>query len=156
MKRTIIPLVIVALLLVLFMDRLASPRLSGAIDSPLIGQSVPVTIKTKPPYILNVFASWCTPCAIEHPYLIQLQKQGVNIVGIAYKDTKENITRYLKIGGNPYAEIIYDDTGDTGITLGITGVPESFAVNGAGLMTARQQGPFADEATIKAFTEKLP
>lgn len=161
MKRkswlTLLPLVFMTLLVIMFMERLSEPRMSGAIDSPLIGQPVPtdLNIKTNPPYIINVFASWCTPCAIEHPFLMDLQKRGVKIVGIAYKDTTENIEKYLKIGGNPFAETLFDDKGEMGITLGITGVPESFAVNTAGIIRARQQGPFADVASAATFAETL-
>lgn len=154
---TILPLAFIVLLVVMFTNRLSEPRLSGAIDSPLIGKPVPTElgITTKPPYIINMFASWCAPCAIEHPYLMTLQKNGTQIIGIAYKDSKENIDRYLKIGGNPFTEIKHDEKGEAGITLGITGVPESFAVDAAGIIRARQQGPFADETAAKEFAEFL-
>ncbi len=158
MKRisiTIVPLLIITLLLIMLMDRLANPRMSGAIDSPLIGQSVPLHINTKPPYIINMFASWCAPCAIENPYLLQMQKHGIKIIGVAYKDTPEKIKKFLKISGNPYTEILYDVTGSTGITLGITGVPESFAVDSAGIIRARLQGPFTSDDTITNFLDEI-
>jgi cytochrome c biogenesis protein CcmG, thiol:disulfide interchange protein DsbE len=68
---------------------------------------------------------------------------------VAYKDTPEKIEAYLKAGGNPYAELIYDPKGAIGITLGITGVPESFAVDDAGLIRARIQGPLTTEDDLK-------
>ncbi|MBU6234515.1 MAG: redoxin family protein [Alphaproteobacteria bacterium] len=160
MKRiplTIIPLVAVLLLVALFMGRLADPRMAGAIDSPLIGKPAPALgANIKPPYVINFFASWCTPCAIEHPFLMKMKAQGVQIIGIAYKDTPEKITEYLARGGNPYTKIVYDDKGDEGITFGITGVPESFAVDSTGIIRTRLQGPFADEIAVKDFLEAMP
>jgi cytochrome c biogenesis protein CcmG/thiol:disulfide interchange protein DsbE len=158
MKRlpvTIAPLCALVLLVILFMGGLINPRASGSIDSPLIGQNVPLNIKTKPPYIINMFASWCAPCAVEHPALMQLQKQGVRIIGVAYKDTPEKINAYLSTGGNPYAELIHDPKGALGITLGITGVPESFAVDGAGIIRARLQGPFTNDDDVQNFVGLL-
>lgn len=154
---TILPLAFILLLVAMFMDRLATPRMSGAIDSPLIGKPVPpeLGITTEPPYVINLFASWCTPCAIEHPYLLSMHKNGTKIIGIAYKDSIANIAKYLKLGGNPFSQVKYDENGDAGITLGITGVPESFAVDAAGIIRARQQGPFGDDASVKEFLEML-
>lgn len=155
---TMLPLLAFALLVFLFAERLGDPRAQGAVDSPLIGKHlpelpIPDTIQTSgKPYIVNVFASWCAPCAIEHPFLMDLKKQGFTIVGIAYKDTKKAIDAYLKRGGNPYAAVIHDSDGIMGITLGVTGVPESFAVDKTGIVRARQQAPFADEASVKTFT----
>lgn len=154
---TILPLAFILLLVAMFMDRLATPRMSGTIDSPLVGKPVPpeLGITEKPPYVINLFASWCTPCAIEHPYLLSMQKNGTKIIGIAYKDSTANVAKYLKLGGNPFSQVKYDENGDAGITLGITGVPESFAVDAAGIIRARQQGPFGDDASVKNFTEML-
>lgn len=158
---TLLPLLVFVLLTLLFADRLAAPRVNGAIDSPLIGKPMPELPfanwpkDIKPPYIVNVFASWCAPCVIEHPNLIALQKTGITIIGIAYKDTQANIKKYLKAGGNPYKAVLYDDKGEAAILLGITGVPESFAVDAQGLVRARQQGPFADADTINDFVREM-
>lgn len=154
---TLIPLLVVALLLVMFANRLADPRAAGAIDSPLIGQAVPPSlgITAKPPYIINLFASWCAPCAAENPHLLEMKNKGATIVGIAYKDMPEKIATYLKAAGNPYARVIYDEAGDAGITLGITGVPESFAVDRDGVIRARLQGGFATQIEVAAFMEVL-
>lgn len=159
-----VPLMVLAVIASLFAARLSEPRLSGSIDSPLIGHALPplslwmldgktvLNLHTvKPPYIINVFASWCAPCAIEHPQLMALKNAGVRIVGIAYKDTPENIRKFIDKRGDPYTKIVMDPDGMAGITLGITGVPESFSLDSDGIIRARQQGPLADDAAVKAF-----
>jgi cytochrome c biogenesis protein CcmG, thiol:disulfide interchange protein DsbE len=81
--------------------------------------------------LVNVFASWCQPCKVEHPVLKDLR--DVPVLGIAWKDTSEKTTRYLQEHGNPYsAGIAIDTQGNSTIALGLTGVPESFLVDGEG------------------------
>lgn len=154
---TLAPLAALALLALLFAGSLTDPRASGSIDSPLLGKTVPaLPTKIEPPYVVNFFASWCTPCVLEHPYLKKLQQENIRIIGIAYKDKKDKIDAFLERGGNPYADIVYDETGETGINFGITGVPESFIVNAQGIITQRLQGPIADDAVFEDFKKSLP
>lgn len=85
----------------------------------------------KEPYLVNVWASWCITCKVEHPFLLQMAKSGVPIVGINYKDETKDALDYLNTHQDPY-KISIVDTGDYGIDLGLTGTPESFVVDGQG------------------------
>ena len=104
----------------------------------MVGKPVPVTVlpllnghgeldlKTAgvgKPMIVNVFASWCAPCRIEHPRLMALQAQGVRIVGVAYKDEPAATVAFLEELGDPFATVLADREGRLGIELGISGVP---------------------------------
>ncbi|MFM2043580.1 MAG: hypothetical protein RLY86_2156 [Pseudomonadota bacterium] len=92
--------------------------------------------------LVNVFASWCAPCRIEHPVLMRLAKEeGITIHGIAYKDKPEDSRRFLGMLGNPYGRIGLDLEGRAGIEWGITGVPETFIIDKDGRIRWRYQGP---------------
>ena len=66
-------------------------------------------------FVVNIFASWCAPCKIEHPFLMKLKKKEVLIIGINYKDTKSNAKRFLKKFDNPYQEVLLDYKGELSI-----------------------------------------
>ena len=83
------------------------------------------------PYLVNVWASWCITCKVEHPFLMQMAKAGVPIVGIDYKDETKDALAYLNEHQDPY-KISLVDKGDYGIDLGLTGTPESFVVDNKG------------------------
>src|SRR5690625_3913586 len=74
--------------------------------------------------LLNVWGSWCPTCYVEHPYFMQLAEQGVDIVGVNYKDAKDKAEKYLMDLGNPYSEIIVDSAGDFALDLGVYGRSE--------------------------------
>ena len=75
--------------------------------------------------VINIFASWCAPCRIEHEVLKNFSKE-YTIIGIAYKDSIENIESFLQELGNPYDKVFYDFSGKESINLGLYGVPETF------------------------------
>ena len=80
-------------------------------------------------YLLNIWSSWCAPCREEHPLLMNLKNQkNIKIIGINYKDKKENAEFFLSELGNPYHEILEDGNGSKSIELGAYGVPESLLV----------------------------
>ena len=80
-------------------------------------------------YLLNIWASWCAPCRIEHPFLMNLSNQkNLEIIGLNYKDKKENAKKFLKELNNPYEIIIQDKDGTIAIEWGAYGVPESFLI----------------------------
>ena len=106
-------------------------------------QSINNYIKDKP-VIINVFASWCAPCRAEHQVLKKYSTE-YEIVGIVYKDTRENISSFLEELGNPYKNIFYDYTGRESINLGLYGVPETFFVNKGGVIVYKHVGPIKDE-----------
>jgi len=91
--------------------------------------------------IVNIWASWCGPCRIEHPWIEALADEGHTVYGINYKDQPEAAQRFLDELGNPFARIGVDDTGRTGIEWGVYGVPETFVVDGAGRIVYKHVGP---------------
>ncbi|MFZ0206221.1 MAG: DsbE family thiol:disulfide interchange protein [Roseiarcus sp.] len=101
--------------------------------------------------VVNVFASWCQPCHIEHEFLLSLandpalKAQGVELVGVAQKDSPENIRRFLGAAGDPYAKVGLDSDGRAGIDWGVYGVPETFIVKGDGVIAYKVIGPISAE-----------
>lgn len=97
-------------------------------------------------YVVNLFASWCTPCRAEHPQLMALQRQGVDIVGIAYKDRPGASAQFLNELGDPFTDVAMDPEGRFGLELGITGVPETFVIGPDGVIRAAYRGPLTEDA----------
>ena len=97
--------------------------------------------------IVNVFASWCAPCRVEHPYLVALAqspaaKQGrVAVLGINYKDEPENARRFLGALGNPFSAVGVDPEGRNAIEWGVYGVPETFVLGPDGRILDKHVGP---------------
>jgi len=149
-------LVIVAFLFVgLFRD----PR---EVPSPLIGKPAPAFTLAqlhKPNerlstadmrgqvWLLNVWASWCVSCRVEHPLLIDLAKANVvPVIGLAYKDKPSDGVAWLKTNGDPYRLSVVDLDGRVGIDFGVYGVPETFVIDKAGVIRYKQIGPITAEA----------
>lgn len=98
--------------------------------------------------LINLFASWCTPCLAEHPVLKQLKEAGgVTLVGIAWNDTDASIRDFLEKHGDPYDRVYIDHKGNAALPLGVRGIPESFLVDGDGRILYHIAGPI-DEATL--------
>lgn len=96
--------------------------------------------------LLNVFASWCGGCLYEHPLLMQIAKdKRVNLVAINWKDRPKMGASWIAEHGNPYAQIGEDKSGRTGIDLGVTGLPETFVIDGEGRVRYRLAGPMTPE-----------
>jgi cytochrome c biogenesis protein CcmG, thiol:disulfide interchange protein DsbE len=92
--------------------------------------------------LVNVFASWCAPCKIEHPLLLRLAKEeGVAIYGINQKDKPEDVQAWLGRDGDPYRRIGADRDGRASIEWGVYGVPETFVVDGEGRIRYKHVGP---------------
>lgn len=97
--------------------------------------------------IVNVFASWCAPCRVEHPFLVALAdapavKAGkVAVVGMNYKDEAENARRFLGALGNPYSAVGVDRSGRAAIEWGVYGVPETFLIGPDGRILEKHVGP---------------
>jgi cytochrome c biogenesis protein CcmG, thiol:disulfide interchange protein DsbE len=92
------------------------------------------------PRLLNVFASWCIPCAVEAPQLAQLNRLGVPIDGVAIRDRPEDVARFLARNGNPFARIGADDVSAIQLALGSSGVPETFVIDGKGVIRYQHIG----------------
>lgn len=86
------------------------------------------------PFLMNIWGSWCPTCVIEHPFLMQLEERGVNIVGVNYKDDIGNALSYLNQRGDPFSMSIQDLSGQFALDLGLTGAPETFIVDGEGII----------------------
>jgi len=96
------------------------------------------------PRLLNVFASWCVPCAAEAPQLDALTRQGVPIDGVAIRDRADDLARFLGRYGNPYASIGKDDISEVQLGIGSSGVPETFVIDGNGAIRYQHIGPIMD------------
>lgn len=107
------------------------------------------------PMLVNVFASWCAPCRLEHPQLMRLQAEGVAIVGVAYKDDPAASAAFLEELGDPYRIVLVDREGRAGLDLGVSGVPETFAVDAFGKVVAKSTGPLIDPAEADRMAAAL-
>lgn len=169
MKRwlALLPLVVLAALAALFVYWVVRQGDPTYKPDALVGQAIPETVlpilqngvagpqnvdlKTAGvgrPMIVNVFASWCAPCRLEHPKLMALKARGVAVVGIAYKDEPEATAAFLDELGDPFAMVLVDHEGRAGLDLGVSGVPETFAVDALGRVVAKHSGPLLDDAEI--------
>ncbi len=159
MKRYLIPLAVFVLMAgFLAVGLKLNPR---EVPSPLVGKPAPafelpqlrdpatkftVAQMKGQVWVLNVFASWCTPCLAEHPYVTQLAKQGVKVIGLNYKDKPDDATNWLRKHGDPYAAIVVDADGRAGIDWGVYGVPETFVIDKQGVIRHKQIGPITPQA----------
>jgi cytochrome c biogenesis protein CcmG, thiol:disulfide interchange protein DsbE len=150
-----IPFAIFATLIAVFAAGLINPS-DRTIASGLVGRPVPqftlpgaldpaAGLTTQyfgdgKPKLLNVFASWCVPCVAEAPALMQLQEQGAQITGIAVHDRPEALLKFLSENGNPYSKIGDDAQSRTQIAFGSAGVPETFVVDGKGVIRHQHVG----------------
>jgi cytochrome c biogenesis protein CcmG, thiol:disulfide interchange protein DsbE len=103
-------------------------------------------------WLLNVWASWCTSCRIEHPLLVEMSRRKVvPIVGLNYKDKREDGTQWLRKFGDPYTLSAYDIDGKVGIDYGVYGAPETFVIDKQGVIRYKQIGPITPEALEKTL-----
>jgi len=108
--------------------------------------------------VVNFFASWCGPCVQEHPHLMALEKRGVRIVGVNYKDPSPGGRRFLGRYGNPYVAVGTDASGRGAIEWGVYGVPETYVIDREGRIRYRHVGPVLPDAmenTIMPLIEEL-
>jgi cytochrome c biogenesis protein CcmG/thiol:disulfide interchange protein DsbE len=104
--------------------------------------------------LVNVWASWCGPCRLEHPILMALKtRDDITVAGINYKDDPANARRFLDQLGQPFAAIGVDSKGRAAVDWGVYGVPESFIIDGTGTIRFKWVGPLTAEALEK---ELLP
>ena len=162
MKRLalVVPLVVfIALAIFLAVGLTRDPR---EIPSPLIGKAAPAfrlgrlqepTLDFGPEqmkgkvWMLNVWASWCVSCRAEHPILVEFSKRNeVPIVGLNWKDNREDGLKWLDRFGNPYAFSVFDGDGRVGINYGVYGAPETFVIDRDGVIRYKQIGPVTAEA----------
>ena len=104
--------------------------------------------------LLNVWASWCITCRVEHPYLMKLKRQGIPILGLNYKDEREDAIEWLNKYGNPYEDNIYDYKGSLALDLGVTGAPETFLIIN-GQVVAHYQGEVNEMVWNEVFVPAI-
>ena len=103
-------------------------------------------------WMLNVWASWCVSCRVEHPLLVEMSRSRVvPIVGLNYKDTREEGVQWLAKFGNPYELSAFDVEGKVGIDYGVYGVPETFVIDKEGVIRYKQIGPITRQALEKTI-----
>ncbi len=93
--------------------------------------------------LLNVFGSWCIPCIAEAPQLMALKNRGVEIDAIAIRDTAPAVQRFLSENGDPYARIGDDPRSEVQLSLGSSGVPETFVIDAQGKIALQHVGPIS-------------
>ena len=147
-------------LLALFALQLSRPK-DDFVESAMIGKPVPEfalrpAVESRPgvssadladgtPKLLNIFASWCVPCAAEAPNLAKLEAAGANIVAVAIRDRPEDVARFLEVYGNPFSRIGKDDISAVQLSIGSSGVPETFVIDGKGVIRYQHIGDIRDE-----------
>jgi len=112
------------------------------------------------PYLLNVFASWCASCVVEHPLLVNLgiDEPSLMLVGLNYKDEPQAATQWLNRFGNPFKLVLDDREGLIGIDWGVVAVPETFVVDGSGIVRFKHTGPLNEkliDGTIRPLIKTL-
>lgn len=111
-------------------------------------QSPPITRESLingKPFLLTVWGTWCPSCEQEHYYLNSLAKQGIRIIGLNTKDKRSNATRWIATKGNPFAINLFDESGLTWLDLGVSAAPETFLIDGEGIIRYRLAGPMNDQ-----------
>tara|TARA_Y100001970_G_scaffold139012_1_gene171008 strand:- start:1250 stop:1774 length:525 start_codon:yes stop_codon:yes gene_type:complete len=104
--------------------------------------------------LINFWASWCGPCLIEHPFLIKLNDEpSLQIIGVNFKDKKENALKFLDVNGNPYDLLAKDEFGKYSINFGIYGIPESILIDENFIILKKFIGPISDKDYI--FIKKI-
>jgi cytochrome c biogenesis protein CcmG/thiol:disulfide interchange protein DsbE len=152
----LLPIILLVWILVTLAWRLIQPN-DPTIYSQLVNREVPAfelqapfrgtaglkstDLATGRPRLINLFASWCVPCIGEAPILKELKQRGVKIDGIAVRDRPEAIQAFLQRNGNPYDRLGSDPHSEVQLALGSSGVPETFIVDGKGVIRVQHVGP---------------
>jgi len=166
-----VPVALVGLIVVALVWRLANPP-DTDVQSAMVGKPVPafaapaalpgkVSLSSADladgrPKLVNFFASWCVPCVGEAPVLTMLKQQGVHIVGMAVRDRPEDLRQFLSDNGDPFDRIGSDPESRVQLAFGSAGVPETFIVDGRGIIVRQHIGPIvADDvpALVRAVKE---
>lgn len=157
----LLPLLTLALMAGFFAWSLLAGRDPASIGSVMIGRPAPrldvpaltpgeppltdAMLRTGKPALVNFFASWCAPCLAEHPLFMRLrERDGATIVGVAWKNKRDDATTWLKRLGDPFQAAGLDLDGKTGLDWGLSGVPETYAIDGNGIVRLHFRGPITE------------
>ena len=162
------PFIIFFIFVIIFFYFLIIDRNPSEIPSALIQKNVPVfttsSLFEKNEFIstrefgekitiVNFFASWCTPCRIEHSYLKRLSEdKKIKIIGINYKDDPQLAIEWLEEKGNPYNNVAVDSNGQIAINWGVYGIPETFIVNTNKIILHRIVGPITEKKLDELYS----
>jgi len=167
----ILPLLTLVLMAGFFAWSLTSRRDPASIGSVMVGRPAPkldlpalregeppltdALLRTGKPVLVNFFASWCAPCLAEHPLFMRLaEREGATIIGIAWKNKRTDATAWLQRLGDPFKQAGLDLEGRTGLDWGLSGVPETYLIDGQGIVRFHFRGPLVERdltATIIPF-----
>ena len=157
----LLPLLTLAILAGFFGWSLMSGRDPASIGSALVGRPAPTLkapalrpgeaalsdalLHSGKPVLVNFFASWCAPCLAEHPLFMRLkEREGATIIGVAWKNKREEATAWLKRLGDPFKTAGLDPEGKTGLDWGLSGVPETYLVDAKGIVRLHFRGPITE------------
>lgn len=170
MKRLLffIPLALFLFLAGLFAFQLTQPK-DEFVRSTMIGKPLPefsldpaapglegasrADFARGEPKLLNIWASWCLPCIAEAPQLEALDEAGVDIIGVAIRDRPQDVARFLERYGNPYSRVGADEISEVQLEIGSSGVPETFVVDGDGVITYQHIGDIRADDVPKLLEE---
>ena len=164
MKKILPLLVFLVVGVFLFLSLNSDPN---KLPSPLVGKKFPIiegndfysneTVKLNDLMdnkvaLINVWASWCVTCRKEHQVIMNIAKNNsLKLIGINYKDTKNDGEEYLKVMGNPFDEIVFDPNGEIGMELGVYATPETFLISREGLIIHKHIGEITKEIWNENF-----
>ena len=164
MKKILPLLVFLVVGVFLFLSLNSDPN---KLPSPLVGKKFPIiegtdfysneTVKLNDLMdnnlaLVNVWASWCVTCRKEHQVIMNIAKNtNLKLIGINYKDTKNDGDEYLKVMGNPFDEIVFDPNGEIGMELGVYATPETFLISREGLIIHKHIGEITKEIWNENF-----
>lgn len=168
-RLALVPIILLIWIVGGFAWRLVKPS-DPAVHSQMVEKELPVfnlaaavpgkpglksvELATGKPRLLNLFASWCVPCVGEAPVLAELRRRGVEIDAIAVRDTPNAVGAFLQRYGDPYQRIGVDPQSGAQIALGSSGVPETFVIDGRGLIRRQYVGPLT-AANVPEIVEQL-
>ncbi len=105
--------------------------------------------------LVNFWASWCPPCRAEHPKLLEMEAEGINIIGMNFKDTERAATKYLIDDDSPFSSVSFDPEGRNAINWGVTAPPETFILDAEGTILFRFAGPLVGSDFEQRFLPAL-
>ena len=159
-----------ALLALVVLFGISLGRDPSLVPSPLVGREAPdfslptllnedaslsLSDIAEGPWMLNVWASWCAGCVVEHDFLMQLGRAGVPLYGLNWKDAGSEARQWLSLRGNPYRAIAVDADGRAAIDWGVYGAPETFLIDADGIVLHRHVGPLDGSTFSEVFLPVL-